>query len=210
MGANAGKLNLRSERSIHWDPIRLGLRGVADKSPLMVWITEPDGYCIYLNQQWYGFTGQDAGSAEGDGWSLAVHADDRKGALDAFLKATERRTTYHTEYRLCRHDEEYRWVIAVGHPYFTPDGKLGGYVGSDASAEGLAMTRNKSDPVLTPREREVVQWVAQGKTSHEASIIIGISARTVEQHVQAAMVKLGATNRVQLAVEAAKRGEIEI
>ncbi|WP_170848330.1 LuxR C-terminal-related transcriptional regulator [Devosia sp. YR412] len=186
------------------------MRGVADKSPLMVWITEADGYCIYMNQNWYDFTGQAPHAAEGDGWTLALHKDDRQPALEAFLSATERRSTYHTEYRLCRHDQEFRWVVAIGHPYFTPDGKLGGYVGSDASAEGLAVSRHKADSVLTPREREVVQWVAQGKTSHEASIIIGISSRTVEQHVQAAMVKLGATNRVQLAVEAAKRGEIEI
>lgn len=192
-----------------WDAVRTELRAVADKSPLMVWITEPDGYCIYLNQNWYNFTGQEPHAAEGDGWAMAVHRDDRQSALDAFLTATERRTTYHTEYRLCRHDEEYRWVVAVGHPYFTPDGKLGGYIGSDASAEGMALVR-RSDPMLTPRERQVVQWVAGGKTSHEISIIIGIATRTVEQHVQAAMVKLGATNRVQLAVEAAKRGEIEI
>lgn len=201
---------MRSDRTIDWDPIRLGLRGVADKSPLMVWITEPDGYCIYLNQNWYDFTGQAPGSGEGDGWAEALHHEDRAPALDAFLTATTRRTTFHTEYRLCRHDDAFRWVVAVGHPYFTPDGKLGGYVGSDASAEGLARTRQKADPVLTPRERQVVQWVAAGKTSAETAIIIGISPRTVEQHVQAAMVKLGATNRVQLAVEAAKRGEIEI
>ena len=210
MGGPAKNLDVRPRRPIDWDPIRTELRGVADKSPLMVWITEPDGYCIYLNQNWYDFTGQAPGAAEGDGWALAVHKDDRQSALDAFLGATARRTTYHTEYRLCRKDEEYRWVVAVGHPYFTPDGKLGGFVGSDASAEGLALTRQKADPVLTPREREVVQWVAAGKTSIEASIIVGISARTIEQHIQTAMVKLGATNRVQLAVEAAKRGEIEI
>lgn len=210
MAGHARYLDRRADRIILWDTIRLELRNVADKSPLMVWITEPDGYCIYLNQNWYDFTGQSPRSAEGDGWSSAVHADDRRSALEAFLTATERRTTYHTEYRLCRHDAEFRWVVAVAHPYFTTDGKLGGYVGSDASAEGLSLTRRKNGPVLTPREREVVQWVAQGKTSHEASIIIGISPRTIEQHVQAAMVKLGATNRVQLAVEAAKRGEIRI
>lgn len=203
-------LDIRAPRAVTWDPIRTELRRVADKSPLMVWITEPDGYCIYLNRNWYEFTGQAPGAGEGDGWSNALHKDDRQSALEAFLTATERRTTYHTEYRLCRHDQEYRWVVAVGHPYFTPDGKLGGYVGSDASAEALSPTRQKIETVLTPREREVVQWVAQGKTSHETSVIIGISARTVEQHVQASMVKLGATNRVQLAVEAAKRGEIEI
>ena len=210
MGATREKRDFSIERTVVWNPLRTELRRVADKSPLMVWITEPDGYCIYMNQNWYDFTGQRPRGAEGDGWTQALHKDDRQPALEAFLNATQRQTTYHTEYRLCRHDAEYRWVVAVGHPYFTTDGTLGGYVGSDASAEGLALSRQKVDTVLTPRERQVVQWVASGKTSHETSIIIGIATRTVEQHVQAAMVKLGATNRVQLAVEAAKRGEIDI
>jgi len=210
VGQPPEKPDFSIKRNIIWDPLRTELRRVADKSPLMVWITEPDGYCIYINQNWYDFTGQKPNSAEGDGWTQALHKDDRQSALESFLTATDRRNTYHTEYRLCRHDTEYRWVVAVGHPYFTTDGVLGGYIGSDASAEGLAMSRQKVDTVLTPRERQVVQWVAAGKTSHETSIIIGIATRTVEQHVQAAMVKLGATNRVQLAVEAAKRGEIDI
>lgn len=209
VGLSASRRMTSADRDVVWDAQRVELRQVADKSPLMVWITDPDGYCIYLNQNWYDFTGQEPGSAEGDGWTRALHADDRQTALEAFLNATAKGVVYHTEYRLCRHDLEYRWVIAVGHPFFTADGKLGGYVGTDASAEVLARSR-KSDNVLTPRERQVVQWVAAGKTSLEISIIIGIAARTVEQHVQAAMVKLGATNRVQLAVEAAKRGEIEI
>ncbi|WEK03800.1 MAG: PAS domain-containing protein [Candidatus Devosia phytovorans] len=209
MVPQAAKRLISAERTIHWDAQRAELRSVAEKSPLMVWMTEPDGYCIYMSQNWYDFTGQEPGEAEGDGWANALHRDDRQQALDVFLNATARGVMYHTEYRLCRHDEEYRWVIAVGHPFFDADGTLGGYVGTDASAEVLVRSR-KSDNVLTPRERQVVQWVAGGKTSLEISIIIGIAARTVEQHVQAAMVKLGATNRVQLAVEAAKRGEIEI
>lgn len=209
MVSQAARRIVSADRHVTWDAQRLELRQVAEKSPLMVWMTEPDGYCIYLNQNWYDFTGQKPGEAEGDGWANALHKEDRQPALEAFLNATARGIIYHTEYRLCRHDEEYRWVIAVGHPFFTADGTLGGYVGSDASAEVLARSR-KSDSILTPRERQVVQWVAAGKTSLEISIIVGIAARTVEQHVQAAMVKLGATNRVQLAVEAAKRGEIEI
>lgn len=210
MGAHATGLDTAPLRHVVWDPLRTELRRVADTSPLMVWITEPDGYCIYLNQNWYDFTGQKPRAAEGDGWTQALHRDDRKPALETFLAATSRQGIYHTEYRLCRHDRKYRWVVAVAHPYFTADGTLAGYVGSDASAEGLALSRQKADTVLTPRERQVVQWVAGGKTSVEIAIIIGIASRTVEQHVQAAMVKLGATNRVQLAVEAAKRGEIEI
>lgn len=194
-------------RQVVWDQIRTELRNVAEQSPLMVWITEPDGYCIHLNKLWYDYTGQRPQEAEGDGWINALHKADRAMALEAFLSATKRQVPYHVEYRLCRHDAAFHWVVAVGHPFFNPDGTLGGYIGSDSSIDGLVAARQRTEKVLTPREREVLELVSQGKTSSEVAIILEIAARTVEQHIHSAMLKLGATNRVQAAVEATKRGE---
>jgi PAS domain S-box-containing protein len=34
------------------------------------------------------------------------------------------------EYRLRRHDEEYRWILNIGVPRVNPDGSLAGYIGS--------------------------------------------------------------------------------
>jgi LuxR family quorum sensing-dependent transcriptional regulator len=50
-------------------------------------------------------------------------------------------------------------------------------------------------PPLTPREREVLTWVAAGKTSWEIGEILNIAQRTVEDYAQNAVTKLGATNR---------------
>ncbi len=44
--------------------------------------------------------------------------------------------------------------------------------------------------ILTPREREVVQLIAEGHSSKEASRILDISLKTVETHRSAAMHKL--------------------
>jgi DNA-binding CsgD family transcriptional regulator len=52
---------------------------------------------------------------------------------------------------------------------------------------------------LSRRELEVAHWVAQAKTNPEIAIILGISSRTVEKHVHAALAKFGFENRVQLA-----------
>ena len=57
---------------------------------------------------------------------------------------------------------------------------------------GRANARNAS---LTPREREVLAWVAQGKSAKEIGEILHIAKRTVDEHVQAAGRKLGALNR---------------
>jgi len=48
---------------------------------------------------------------------------------------------------------------------------------------------------LTPRECEVLRWVANGKSAWEVGEILQITKRTVDEHVQAAVRKLGAANR---------------
>ncbi|MEP4077096.1 response regulator transcription factor [Haloferula sp.] len=52
------------------------------------------------------------------------------------------------------------------------------------------------DALLTKRQREIMGWIAEGKTSAEAAIILEISPRTVEKHLEAIFERLGVENRV--------------
>jgi LuxR family quorum sensing-dependent transcriptional regulator len=61
--------------------------------------------------------------------------------------------------------------------------------------------------VLTEREREVLVWIAQGKSAWEIGEILNISERTVHKHAQTCMRKVGAVNRTQ-AVAVALRGSL--
>ena len=49
---------------------------------------------------------------------------------------------------------------------------------------------------LTSREREVLAWVAQGKTNREIARILWITPSTVRKHLENTYRKLGVTNRV--------------
>ncbi len=60
--------------------------------------------------------------------------------------------------------------------------------GDDAGEEALS--------ILTRRQREIMDWIAEGKTSAEAAIILGISPRTVEKHLEAVFQRLGVENRI--------------
>ncbi len=62
---------------------------------------------------------------------------------------------------------------------------------------------------LTTREREVLNWLKQGKTSWDISVILGISECTVNYHVYNIMEKLGATNRPQAVAVATRLGLID-
>lgn len=50
-------------------------------------------------------------------------------------------------------------------------------------------------PPLTPREREVLHWLAEGKRDSEIATILRISVRTIEQHVRVCLQKLGVETR---------------
>ena len=63
---------------------------------------------------------------------------------------------------------------------------------------------------LTRREREVLTWVATGKTAWEIGEVLHISKRTVEWHLQQAAQKLGASNRMHAVIIAARDHLIEI
>jgi DNA-binding CsgD family transcriptional regulator len=62
---------------------------------------------------------------------------------------------------------------------------------------------------ITPREREVLGWVAQGKSTREISGLLGIASRTVDEHVKKAGRKLGAANRVHTIAIALRERIIE-
>lgn len=59
---------------------------------------------------------------------------------------------------------------------------------------------------LTPRERDVLALVAQGLTSKQAARRLGLSTRTVDNHLQAAMRRARLPSRTVLALQAVQRG----
>ena len=52
---------------------------------------------------------------------------------------------------------------------------------------------------LTRREAEVLFWVTEGKTDWEIGVILGVSARTVQKHVEHILSKLGTETRTAAA-----------
>ncbi|MBN9049950.1 MAG: autoinducer binding domain-containing protein [Rhizobiales bacterium] len=63
---------------------------------------------------------------------------------------------------------------------------------------------------LTAREREVLQWVAIGKSDDEIGDLLNISALTVKSHVEASKRKLDAFRRTYAVVQAIRFGEISL
>lgn len=63
-----------------------------------------------------------------------------------------------------------------------------------------ATRRQKERLPLTPREKEVLHLLMQGLIQKEAADALGISVRTVAEHVQSAQRRIGAKSLVHLIV----------
>lgn len=64
-------------------------------------------------------------------------------------------------------------------------------------------------PTLTPRQREVLQRVAQGETDKEIGRFLGLSPRTVEMHVARALAALGVRSRAEAVRRALQSGLLD-
>jgi DNA-binding NarL/FixJ family response regulator len=73
---------------------------------------------------------------------------------------------------------------------------------------GPAQTPAQPVDPLTRREEEVLVTVARGRTNHEIAEDLHISLSTVKTHVASLMTKLGARNRVELAIWAHETGRV--
>ncbi|MCZ7466339.1 response regulator [Rhizobium rhizogenes] len=85
-----------------------------------------------------------------------------------------------------------------------------GAMGPDEFLFRLTAASEKSDDhllrehfSLTARESEVLLWIAKGKSNRDIGDILGLSARTVNKHLEQIYVKLGVENRASAAVKAA-------
>jgi PAS domain S-box-containing protein len=105
-------------------------RTMADIAPVLLWMAGTDALCTFFNQTWLDFTGRTLEDEWGVGWAEGVHHEDFQRCVDTYMEAFTARRTFEMEYRLRRHDGQYRWVLDRGTPRYAPDGAFEGYIGS--------------------------------------------------------------------------------
>jgi two-component system, sensor histidine kinase PdtaS len=115
-------------------------RTMANHAPVLLWMAGRDGLCDFFNERWLHFTGRTLDQELGSGWASGVHPEDFQACMTTYLEAFVARRAFTMEYRLRRHDGEYRWIFDQGAPRFDADGAFAGYIGScvDVTEQRLA------------------------------------------------------------------------
>ncbi len=105
-------------------------RTMADTAPVLIWMSDSEKNCTFVNQGWLEFTGRTLEQELGNGWIENIHPDDMARCLPICQDAFQHRTPLDMEFRLRRHDGEYCWMVDRGVPRFGSDGTFLGFIGT--------------------------------------------------------------------------------
>ena len=87
---------------------------------------------------------------------------------------------------------------------------LDGFLDRDSRPDWGDKDQEYSDDVLTGREREVIQLLAEGKTSKEVAVTLHLSVKTAETHRTNLMRKLGLHSVADLTRYAVRNGIVHV
>jgi PAS domain S-box-containing protein len=118
----------RAEEAIRESEERFRL--VSNTAPVLIWMADTEKLCTYFNKTWLDFTGRPLSAELGHGWTEGVHVEDLQRCMQTYFQAFDRREEFKMEYRLRSRDGNYRWVLDIGIPRFSPNKSFAGYIGS--------------------------------------------------------------------------------
>lgn len=130
-------------------------RNMAENAPVMIWQANINGYCIYMNKQWYEYTGQTVKTGLGTGWLRIMHPDDEQRMRVAAFDAIKKQKPFTLTYRIRRKDGTYRWVISSGAPTYDHLGKLEGFIGSVTDIHDRIEMEQKKDNFMSIASHEL-------------------------------------------------------
>ena len=103
---------------------------ILESLPVLVWTNRPDGTPDFFNNRWLEFTGKTQAEMQAIDWAEITHPDDRPGLLDGWAAALAAGTPFQYEYRLRRHDGQYRWLLIRNVPRRDAQGSISMWVGA--------------------------------------------------------------------------------
>ena len=96
--------------------------------------------------------------------------------------------------------------VAIGKPFFSPA------IAQTLLEDYVRLMRERrvqdSYDLLTEREREILQLLAEGKSNKEVATILDVSPYTIETHRTNLMQKLGLHNTAEIVLYAVRKGII--
>ncbi len=98
--------------------------------PVMIWMTNQIGEPIYYNQTYLKFRGLSQNANYKEGWLNSLRPEKQEEVALHFKNCFESRLAYDFEYEMTAGDDDFHWIVDIGHPYNDLDGNFAGYIGA--------------------------------------------------------------------------------
>ncbi len=129
----------------------------------IVWSADLHGNVVETLPSWEAYTGQTLQQYRGQGWTESIHPADRRQAVPMMFASIEGLRPFQVEYRLRRHDGQYRCVLARGVPVFREDSTVKEWVGTCTDIQD----RKDSEIALRKSERLALAGQLAASIAHE-------------------------------------------
>ncbi|WP_052214354.1 sensor histidine kinase [Belnapia sp. F-4-1] len=171
---------------------------LVDYAPVMLWQAGPDRARTFFNQPWLDFTGRPLEAELGFGWIGGVHPEDRARCEQVCEQGFASRAPFTLDFRLRRHDGEWRWLLETARP-LCQDGQFTGFLGSCVDITDMRQAMEERRRALAERELLLAELHHRVKNNAQATTsFLGLQAsRATSPEVAAAL--RGAATRVMLA-----------
>lgn len=132
---------LLNERELYY-------RTLAEAIPQLVWTCLPNGNCDFLSKQWVAYTGKSEAQQLGKAWLRSLHPDDVAPTAALWRTASVGTSDYDLEYRLRRHDGQYRWFQVRGVAMRDADGSVAKWFGTCTDIEDRKQAEQEREALL--------------------------------------------------------------
>ncbi|MEO5640767.1 MAG: PAS domain S-box protein [Sphingomicrobium sp.] len=131
-------------------------RTFAQSMPNHVWTSPPDGLLDWFNDRVFEYCGLGLADLVGDQWPRIVHPEDVPGAAQIWAASLSSGASYETEFRIRRHDGEYRWHLVRALPIRGDDGRVARWIGTNTDIHD-----QKLSEAQTARDRDRLWSLSQ-------------------------------------------------
>lgn len=152
----------------------------------ITWTTDPAGRFVDMQREWSEFTGQSFEDIQNDGWIEAIHPDDREMTSEIWRRAIENGAIYKVEYRIRRHDGEWRHMLVRAVPIRDDEDEIVEWIGASTDITDrkemeieLEMARDAAEKANLAKSQFIANMSHELRTP--LSAVIGYSEMLQEE-----------------------------
>jgi PAS domain S-box-containing protein len=163
-------------------------RILGDHAPALIWMADTTKAFTWFNKPWLDFVGRPMEKEVGNGWLENVHPDNVQRCFEIYCTTFDTRKPFTMEYRMRRHDGQYRWIMNNGVPLRNSAGEFTGYIGSCIDITDRKLTEETLEIRVADRTTSLREAITQMEEfSYSVSHDLRAPVRAIQGYAQAVL-----------------------